>query len=198
MISLSKADRTRRFIISKVAPIFNKKGYAATSLKDMTMITGLTKGSIYGNFKDKDEVALEAFRYNLKELTYKLNQRINKEEGAINQLNTYLDYYLENFQTIFDNGGCSILNTATEVDDTHPLLKKEVCQALMNWQLRIERILEEGIVSGELKAVDKERFSCLFVSVMEGTILLSKTLNKPQYVMYNFTFLKQQIKDLEA
>ena len=47
---LTKAKRTRSYIISKVAPIFNKKGYSATSLIDMTSATGLTKGSIYGNF----------------------------------------------------------------------------------------------------------------------------------------------------
>ena len=58
---MNKAERTRQYIIEKTAPIFNKKGYAGTSLSDMTGATGLTKGSIYGNFNDKDEVALAAF-----------------------------------------------------------------------------------------------------------------------------------------
>ena len=62
---LSKAERTKRFIIKKSAPIFNKKGYAGTSLSDLTQATGLTKGSIYGNFKNKDEVAVCAFQHNL-------------------------------------------------------------------------------------------------------------------------------------
>lgn len=46
-----KSERTRQFIIEKVAPIFNRKGYAGTSLSDLTEATGLTKGAIYGNFK---------------------------------------------------------------------------------------------------------------------------------------------------
>ena len=50
---MSKADRTKAFITEKTAAIFNKKGYAGTSLTDMTGATGLTKGSIYGNFEDK-------------------------------------------------------------------------------------------------------------------------------------------------
>ena len=58
---MSKAEKTRQFIIEKTAPIFNKKGFAGTSLSDMTEATGLTKGSIYGNFADKDEVAMAAF-----------------------------------------------------------------------------------------------------------------------------------------
>ncbi|HAE68223.1 MAG TPA: TetR/AcrR family transcriptional regulator, partial [Sphingobacterium sp.] len=54
---MSKAEQTRQYIIEKTAPIFNKKGYFATSLSDITTATGLTKGSIYGNFKDKDDLA---------------------------------------------------------------------------------------------------------------------------------------------
>ena len=63
--SLSKAERTRLFIIEKTAPVFNTKGFAGTSLTDLTDATGLTKGSIYGNFQNKDEVALGCFRFQL-------------------------------------------------------------------------------------------------------------------------------------
>ena len=61
---LSKAERTRQFIVETTSGIFNKKGYAGTSLSDLTEATGLTKGSIYGNFKNKEEVAVAAFEYN--------------------------------------------------------------------------------------------------------------------------------------
>ena len=60
-----RSDRTRLLIIDSAAPIFNKKGYAGTSMSDLTTATGLTKGSIYGNFKDKDDVAVHAFQHNI-------------------------------------------------------------------------------------------------------------------------------------
>ena len=43
---MTKADRTRSYIIEQVAPIFNKKGVHGTSLSDITNATGLTKGAI--------------------------------------------------------------------------------------------------------------------------------------------------------
>jgi len=61
---MSKAERTKQFIIERTAPIFNSKGYAGTSMNDIMNATGLTKGSIYGNFENKDEVALAAFDQN--------------------------------------------------------------------------------------------------------------------------------------
>jgi len=51
--NMKKSENTRKYIIEKVAPVFNKKGFTGTYLSDMEKATGLTKGSIYGNFKDK-------------------------------------------------------------------------------------------------------------------------------------------------
>jgi AcrR family transcriptional regulator len=76
---MGKAERTKQFIIEKTATLFNTKGIAATSLQDMTEATGLTKGSIYGNFKNKDEVALEVFRYNFKKVTNLVAEEMARE-----------------------------------------------------------------------------------------------------------------------
>ncbi len=60
---MSKAERTRQYIIEKAAPIINRKGMAGASLSDIMEATGLAKGCIYGNFENKDEICLEAFKY---------------------------------------------------------------------------------------------------------------------------------------
>jgi AcrR family transcriptional regulator len=85
---MSKSEQTKAFIIEKTAPIFNKKGYAGTSLSDMTEATNLTKGSIYGNFANKDEVALAAFDYNLGRVNGILNRewQSRNRQGKIESL----------------------------------------------------------------------------------------------------------------
>ncbi|NJM24865.1 MAG: TetR/AcrR family transcriptional regulator [Bacteroidia bacterium] len=65
---MNKAQRTRRYIIEKTAPVFNRQGFTGTSLSDLTRTTGLTKGSIYGNFRDKEEIAREAFVYAIEKI----------------------------------------------------------------------------------------------------------------------------------
>src|SRR5947208_3176859 len=76
LVMLTKSDRTRQFIIEKAAHLFNTKGYAATSMSDIIEATGLAKGGIYGNFKSKGEIAVEAFEYAAKkvfdEMTFKI------------------------------------------------------------------------------------------------------------------------------
>src|ERR1700743_1087714 len=108
---MNKAERTRQFIIEKAAPVFNQKGYAGTSLSDMTEATGLTKGSIYGNFADKDEVALACFDYNHKKTVEVINRLVEKQSGFRNKLLVYPDVYSHSTQYGLPVGGCPLLNT---------------------------------------------------------------------------------------
>jgi len=73
----TKAERTTQYIIETVAPLFNQRGYSATSLSDITSAVGLTKGAIYGNFKNKEELALKAFEHNKGLLILAINEAVN-------------------------------------------------------------------------------------------------------------------------
>ena len=59
-----KSEATRQQVIESTAELFNKKGYLGTSISDLEKATGMTRGSIYGNFENKDAVALAVFDYN--------------------------------------------------------------------------------------------------------------------------------------
>ena len=77
-IMLTKSEKTTKYIIETVAPIFNKKGYEATSMKDITSATSLTKGAIYGNFKNKEAIAISAFKENVNALLKKIAKHQNQ------------------------------------------------------------------------------------------------------------------------
>lgn len=192
-----RSEKTRQFIIEKTASIFNKKGYVGTYLSDLTTATGLTKGSIYGNFKDKNEVALEAFRYNYKFQTEQLLKKIERQCSAPNKLLAFLDYYKSVYQNIFKNGGCAILNTAVDADNGNELLRQEVIQKINDWSDKIVSILNEGINKKELKPINAREYSYQMIAMIEGSILISKTLNKPQILLKNIELLESEILQLK-
>ncbi|MCP9748240.1 TetR/AcrR family transcriptional regulator, partial [Lacihabitans sp. CS3-21] len=82
----TKSDITRQTIIEKSAPIFNTKGYSATSMSDILAATGLTKGGVYGNFESKDQIAIEAFEHSISKLQEALRFKIKKENTAKDKL----------------------------------------------------------------------------------------------------------------
>ncbi|SDS92416.1 DNA-binding transcriptional regulator, AcrR family [Maribacter dokdonensis] len=191
-----RSEKTRQFIIEKTASIFNKKGYVGTYLSDITKATGLTKGSIYGNFKDKNEVALEAFRYNYAFQSEGINEKIKLEERSVDKLIAFLNHYKVEYKSIFENGGCAILNTAIDADDGNIILKDEVTKSIENWITRISQILEDGIQKKELKKVDTMEFSTRMVALIEGSIMLSKTLNQSSILLKNIEFIEEEINSL--
>lgn len=173
---MTKAEKTRNFIVAQTAPIFNMKGYAGTSLTDLTEATGLTKGSIYGNFTNKDEVALAVFDYNLSLLQSGINTAIAAGTSSTDKLLKMAHHFKSNFKNAATRGGCPILNTGVEADDTHPQLREKAAQSIIAWKKTIESIIREGIGANEIKpGVNPSDVAIRFIALLEGGILLAKT-----------------------
>ncbi|MBP1649907.1 MAG: TetR/AcrR family transcriptional regulator [Bacteroidetes bacterium] len=179
---MSKAEKTRQYIVEKTAPIFNTKGFAGTSLTDMTEATGLTKGSIYGNFANKDEVALACFDFNFKKVVGIINSAIEKEKTYRGKLLVYTRIYDNFLHSPFPTGGCPVLNTAVESDDTHPELRAKSAAAIGNWKDKLADILNKGIEAGEFKpGMNIEQTALTLIATIEGAIMITKATGKLNY-----------------
>jgi TetR/AcrR family transcriptional repressor of nem operon len=177
---LSKAERTRQFIVETTAPIFNKKGYAGTSMSDLTEATGLTKGSIYGNFTNKEEVAAAAFDHNSSILRKQIQDRIQKAGTYYDKLLVYAQVYHSFTRANFPAGGCPILNTAVDADDTNPMLKDKAAHAVLRWKRSIENLIQAGIAAGEFRAdADVSGTALSMIALIEGGIMIAKVTNTP-------------------
>ena len=195
---MSKSERTREYIIENTAGIFNVKGYAGTSLSDLTEATKLTKGSIYGNFENKEDVALAAFDYNWNTVQSIVKGEMAKHESYMQKLLVYVSTYESFFKHPFPKGGCPILNTATESDDTHPALRKRAADALISWKNAIIQLVEKGIAAGEIKpGVDAEQVALTIMAMIEGIIMITKATGKINYWHKVMRSVEKLILDLE-
>lgn len=181
---MDKASRTKQLIVENTAPVFNKKGFAGTSIRDLTFATGLTKGSIYGNFENKDEVALAVFDYNVLLLNKGIKAAAQGSYNAVGKLHKMADFYVAENASPGTRGGCPILNTSIDADDTHPQLKARAAKSLRMWKKSIEKLVLEGIAEKTIKPTAKgNTFATEYIALVEGGILLSRTTG-------DITFLK--------
>lgn len=192
---LTKADKTRRYIIEKAAPLFNTKGYAATSLSDIMDVTGLGKGGIYGNFFSKDEIACECFTYSYEQvrdaLAFVIRQKNTSKEKLFAILRFYRNYTIE--PTI--SGGCPILNTSIEADDAYPSLKERARAAMDEMLGSLEKIIANGIRFGEFsRKLDARREAELFWAQVEGGIMMAKLQDSPQILNRILEHIRIQIE----
>ncbi|KYG80279.1 TetR/AcrR family transcriptional regulator [Roseivirga echinicomitans] len=177
----AKSERTKKRIIETVAPIFNKKGYQSTALSDITSATGLTKGAIYGNFGNKENLAEACFNHNVKFLQKGLQMTWAAHPSSIAKLIGLLNFYHQNYKTVANNGGCPLMNVAVEADDFYPFFKEKAKTILLTWQSEIASVIKEGQNSGEIKPeIDPLGFANFYIASIEGGILIAKTTNDPE------------------
>jgi AcrR family transcriptional regulator len=172
---MSKALRTRQYILERTAPLFNTKGFDGTSFTDLTESTGLTKGALYGHFRDKEEIALEAFRYSIGKVKQVAQSEISLAVTFKKQLLALIEFYA---RYVFDPpvpGGCPLLNTAIEADDHQTHLRKAVAKEVNEVIDFIASLLEKGIEAGEFKRDTRSRdwAYVLFCSI-EGALMVSR------------------------
>ncbi|MBF9221305.1 TetR/AcrR family transcriptional regulator [Hymenobacter ruricola] len=193
---MSKAERTRQFIIEQTAPVFNKQGYAGTSLNDLTAATGLTKGAIYGNFENKEEVALAAFEHNLAFVFNGLRASAPKTAPAREKLLAVPRFYRQVYAELQARGGCPILNTAVEVDDAPASpLRRRVQETLRGWHGNLVHVIEAGQQAGDLKPeADATRYATVLMALIEGGVLLAKATENPQALYTVLDHLEQLIE----
>lgn len=191
----TKSDITRQSIIEKSAPIFNTKGYNATSMSDILQVTGLTKGGVYGNFSSKDEIAVEVFEYSMGKLKDALRFKIKKENTAKDKLFAILSFYRNYSIKPLTEGGCPLLNTAIEADDNLPFLKIKAQKALDELLGNLEYIIQKGIQTNEFKAdLDAKKEATLIFSVIQGGLMMSKLSDDPKILNNLLESLKKSIE----
>ena len=193
---MGKATVTRQFIIDKTAPLFNTKGYNGTSLNDLTQATGLTKGSLYGNFNNKEEIAVAVFHYSMERVREAAGLKMEKAQSSKDKLLALLDFYS---QYVFSSpipGGCPLMNNAIEADDQHAFMKKAVAAEIKRTIDGIAGLLVKGKKEGEFKSsINEKEIANLFFCSIEGAIIVSRVSSSDaamkSTVSFNRTLLKQ-------
>jgi TetR/AcrR family transcriptional regulator, transcriptional repressor for nem operon len=179
---ISKAKQTSEFIVQKVAPIFNMNGYNGTSMSVITRATGLTKGAIYGNFKNKEELAFVAFKYNVDKVVTKIKEELSPIESPLEQLYGLINFYRAYDSHTLECGGCPVLNIGVDANHQNPEMLSRVQEVVLKLQGYITKMISLGIELKEIKPVDPELYSKRIFCLIEGAIFMACTMKDDSYI----------------
>lgn len=185
---------TSEIILDKVAPIFNKQGYVGTSLTDITKATGLTKGAIYCNFLNKEDLALKAFQLNVNLAITPLFKLVASKEGSLNKLHAITEYQRSYYDLVKDRGGCPMLRAGVDTKFINPLLFKAAQNLSQKFTVGLTNIIKDGIANDEIKQnTNPDKYAKIILSLIEGSSLLTFTHNDPTYINDAMDFIDQTI-----
>jgi TetR/AcrR family transcriptional regulator, transcriptional repressor for nem operon len=191
---MAKGAISKEHITQTAVAIFNVHGYVGTSLKLIMEKTGFTKGGIYRHFSCKEELAAAAFKLAYQQMKAAYAGTYLPADAA----DIKLIKFLERMKTFMlkppVKGGCPILNSSVEVDDTNEPLRKVVVEAANDWENIMTHIFKEGVKTGVFKPSvqprDEARF---FIASIEGAIMLCKLHRSTAYGLMAADTLTQRI-----
>src|SRR5260370_2130862 len=101
-------------VLDRATEIFWRRGYAATSMRDLTEATGLSSAALYHRFNDKEGLFLETLRrYADQGLTERF-ARLSALESPLQAICTFFDELIEMSVDDPDKLGCLLVNTVLD------------------------------------------------------------------------------------
>jgi TetR/AcrR family transcriptional repressor of nem operon len=194
-----KGIETRRRIVELAAPVFNRQGYVGASMRDLTGATGLEKGGIYNHFGSKEQLALEAYDYAFSRVTEGLARSQDGATDATDRLRRMIQAFAKFARKPAIAGGCPIMNTAIEADDTNPELRDRARASMTLWHRLIGRIVKDGVAAGELvEGTDPYALAALLTGALEGWLMLSRLYEDPAFTDRVVDHLTAHVESLRA
>jgi TetR/AcrR family transcriptional repressor of nem operon len=195
---VTKSERTKNLIIEATAPLFNTRGYEGTSLQDLCEATGLTKGALYGNFENKDELFAEAFRYAVRLVREEGKKRVDVQLTNKAKLMALMEFFATYVLNPPLRGGCPMLNNAVDADDNRPGMKRVVARELEQSISYITGLLDAGREAGEFgKSFHSRETAMFFFCSIEGAIMFSRVSSSDEAMRAVTKQIKKIVEELE-
>ena len=158
MNQAEKSERAREAICAAARRLFAQKGYEATTMQDIVAGSGMSKGAIYHHFRSKQEVLRSVVEDECRHLDEYFAGLAAHSEMSVRQRMTALARHLASA------GPQSSLGRADWVGEVPAALLESLRNSLTVLALHLERMLRQGVESGEI--------GCPFPSEVAGVLVL--------------------------
>jgi TetR/AcrR family transcriptional regulator, transcriptional repressor for nem operon len=142
-IARSKAfDRQKA--LSQALWLFWRKGYAATSIEDLTETLHLSRSSLYDTFGDKRTLFLEALKYYSERVISGIEQTLTKSPSPITGIQAIFEDLIDGIGQESGSLGCFMVNSVTELVPYDPNVTKLATEYADSIQQLLQAVLKEA------------------------------------------------------
>ncbi len=155
--------------------LFWKKGYSATSMKELEQVMGLKITSIYNAFGNKRALFEKALNYYLQHILIKFIESLNNADSPENALRAVLMEVIHLHFNPSHPGGCLVVFSILE-NEQHDESSKNILNAALNLLhnaiiKRLENDKEKGRIASE---VDCHAIANHIAALITGMITMAK------------------------
>src|SRR5690625_5030919 len=127
--------------------LFQEKGFSETSIQDIVDSLGVTKGTFYYYFKSKEQLLMDIHERYIDDLIERQEMIIETERSARDKIVKIVELIIGDIESHRANGRVYLREMRNLSPENTIIIKGKRAKFRAN----IERILQEGITSGEFR-----------------------------------------------
>ncbi|MBU5213397.1 TetR/AcrR family transcriptional regulator [Heyndrickxia oleronia] len=181
-----QSEQTKKRVADAARNLFANKGYKATSIEDIVEATGSSKGNIYYHFKSKEGL----FLYLLDEWDKEWEQKWVEKESLYKTTKEKLFGMAE--QMVLDDLNHPLTKAADEFfnnEEKTGEIEERIAEMVMGHLKFNQKLIQQGIDSGEFKKEDVESLAIILESLLIGLSQMSrKSTVEEALTLYKLAF----------
>ncbi|MFP3844849.1 TetR/AcrR family transcriptional regulator [Priestia filamentosa] len=170
----TKSMLTKKRITEAAKNLFIQKGYASTSIENISEATGVSKGNIYYHFESKEGLFIHVLDEWEKEWMEQWEEQKKNYSTTIEQLHGIAKHF------VINDYNHPLTNVADEFfsqEKSNSLVQNQLYKTINTRISYSQNLLSEGIQSGELKSDDSLLLAKIFDTLLYGLNNICRDLN---------------------
>jgi len=168
-------------VITRAIKVFWDKGYAATSMADLTKAMGINKGSLYNAFGSKKKLFIRVLQQYDRDRTQRTFNKMLAKEAPLDAITGLFDHVITHNCNTPDNKGCLLVNTALDLPHHDADIQKMVTKSLDNLKDFFEQSIIRGQADGSIPAhINPQTTAHVLRSLIVGLQVLSRGASAPE------------------
>ena len=159
---MRNAEFDREQVLRAAMLAFMQKGFAKTSMQDLTQATGLHPGSLYCAFSNKRGLLLGSIEQYQIDKAAEFEQFFLTAQNPLEQLKTYLDSIVIECISCEASNACLLTKALNEMAEQDDELQGIISHNLMRWEEGIadkfSRATENGLLTSNRHSQDLARY----------------------------------------
>ena len=167
--------------ITQVAQeLIQTQGYDGFSYRDIADRVGIRSATIHYYFPAKTDLALAVARHYRAGFAQKITDLDTSTPEPLERLTGFAAIFQNTLEEL--NRVCLCGMLASEANSLSDEVRTETATFFADQQTWLAKTIQDGIDSGAIGLVDAEAFAQMFLSALEGAMIMASSMDRPEHL----------------
>jgi AcrR family transcriptional regulator len=189
------SDERKSQIVNAAVEVFSEKGFAEARMDDIAVKTGLSKGTLYLYFKNKDDLIMAILDRIFQQEFSKMEKLNHAEQSAAQTIQEFTQLMAREIGTLLRL--IPIIYQFLALAFRNRYVQSALQRYLHQYMNFLIPIIQRGVDTGEFRAVDPREVAIAMGAIIEGTGLLwvydRNAIDPERHIQSGINFLLEGI-----